>query len=130
MGISSDLQRIIVARLKAEVGLVGGRVYDRRAPEAATMPFVRVGPVSGYDDSAECIDSQVVTAQIDVFASSYPDSGAVNDVTDEVRQALNGWADTDRLTMHPLRVTLWRIMDDPDPSALHGVVQVEAMVEG
>ena len=31
--------------------------------------------------------------------------------------------------MHPLQVTLARIMDDPS-GALHGVVQIEAMVEG
>ena len=130
MGISSDLQRVIVARLKAAVPSVAGRVYDRKVREGATMPYVRVGPVYGLPDDAECIEGDEITVQIDVFASSYPDSRAVNDATDEVRRALNGWADTNALTMHPMRVSLWRIMDDPDPAALHGVVQVEAMVEG
>ena len=42
--------------------------------------------------------------------------------------ALDGWA-SDILAMHPLRVSLVRIMDDPAPEVVHGVVQVEAMVE-
>lgn len=129
MSTLSALQKAIVARLRAEVPTVQGRVYDRKVMENATRPFVRVGPVSGYDDSAECIDAQVVTVQIDVFAASLPNSQAVNDATDEVRRALHGWADTDRLTMHPARVTLWRIMDDPDPTALHGVVMIEVILE-
>ena len=39
------------------------------------------------------------------------------------------WSDTSVLTMHPLSVSLVRIMDDPDGVSVHGVVQVEAMVE-
>lgn len=129
MGVSSDLQRAIVARLKSAVPSVSGRVYDRKVAESATMPYCRVGPVYGQPDDADCIEGQRLTVQIDVFASSYPDSRAVNDATDEVRAALHGWVDTTALTMHPMRVTLWRIMDDPDPSALHGVVQVEVALE-
>ena len=128
MGTSSDLHRAIVARLKSAVPSVSGRVYDRKVAESAAMPFCRVGPVYGQPDDADCIEGQRLTVQIDVFASSYPDSRAVNDATDEVRDALHGWEDG-TLTMHLARVTLWRIMDDPDPSALHGVVQVEVALE-
>ena len=129
MGVSSDLQRVIVARLKAAAPMLAGRVYDRKPPESAAMPYARVGPAYGVDDSAECIDAEEITLQIDVFASSYPDSRVINDATGEVKRALKGWADTAALTMHPLRVSLWRVEEDPDPAVLHGVVQVEAMVE-
>ena len=129
MGISSDLQRVIVARLKAAVPSVAGRVYDRRPPESAIMPYVRVGNAYGFDDSAECIDGESVTIQLDIFASSYPDSRVVKDTTEEVRRALKGWSNTDLLTMSPMHVSLWRVEDDPDPAVLHGIVQVETAIE-
>ena len=43
--------------------------------------------------------------------------------------ALDGWA-SDVLAMHPLRVSLVRVMDDPTPGVVHGVIQIECAVEG
>lgn len=127
MGISSDLQRLIVARLKAAVPMVQGRVYDI-PPETAQMPFISIGPSYWNDDSAECIRARVETVQVDIWASNRPDKRAAKDATDEVAAALDGWA-VEELAMHPLRVSLVRVMDDPAPGVVHGVVQVEAMVE-
>ena len=127
MGISSDLQRVIVARLKAAVPSVAGRVYDT-PPETAQMPYISIGPSYWNDDSAECIRARVETIQCDIWASNRPDKRAAKDATDEVAAALDGWAVED-LAMHPLRVSLVRVMDDPAPGVVHGVVQVEAMVE-
>ena len=124
MGISSDLQRAIVARLKAAVSSVQGRVYDNPS-ETAPMPYISIGPSYWNDDSAECIRARVETVQVDIWASNRPDKQAAKDATDEAAAALDGWA-SDVLAMHPLRVSLVRVMDDPS----HGVVQVEAMVEG
>lgn len=129
MGISSDLQRVIVARLKAAVPSVAGRVYDN-PPETVAMPYISIGPSYWNDDSAECIRARLETVQVDIWASNRPDKRAAKDATDEVAAALDGWQDTDALTMHPLRVSLVRVMDDPSPGVVHGVVQVEAMVEG
>ena len=129
MGISSDLQRVIVARLKSAVPSVAGRVYDN-PPETAAMPYISIGPSYWNDDSAECIRARVETVQVDIWASNRPDKRAAKDAADEVAAALDGWADTGALTMHPLRVALVRVMDDPAPGVVHGVVQVEAMVEG
>ena len=127
MGISSDLQRVIVARLKAAVPSVAGRVYDT-PPETAQMPYISIGPSYWNDDSAECIRARVETIQCDIWASNRPDKRAAKDATDEVAAALDGWAVED-LEMHPLRVSLVRVMDDLAPGVVHGVVQVEAMVE-
>lgn len=129
MGTSSDLQRLIVARLKAAVPSVAGRVYDNPA-ETATMPYVSIGPSYWSTDDAECIRARVETIQCDIWASNRPNKAAAKDAADEVAAALDGWADTGALTMHPLRVALVRVMDDPKPGVAHGVVQVEAMVEG
>ena len=128
MGVSSDLQRVIVARLREAVPSVAGRVYDN-PPETAQMPYASIGPSYWNDDSAECIRARAETVQVDIWASNRPDKRAAKDATDEAAAALDGWA-VDDLAMHPLRVSLVRVMDDPTPGVVHGVVQVEAMVEG
>ena len=128
MGVSSDLQRMVVSRLKAAVPSVAGRVYDGPS-ETAQMPFISIGPSYFTPDDAECIRGRSETLQIDVWGSSKPNRAAVKDAVDEVVDALDGYADTAALTMHPLRVSLVRVMDDVQQDIIHGVVQVEAMVE-
>ena len=128
MGISSDLQKLIVARLKSAVPAVSERVYDGPS-ETAQMPYVSIGPSYFTPDDAECISGRSETLQIDVWGSSKPNRAAVKDAVDEVVDALDGYADTAALTMHPLRVSLVRVMDDVQQYIIHGVVQVEAMVE-
>lgn len=128
MGISSDLQRMVVSRLRAAVPSIEGRVYDGPS-EGAVMPFASIGPSYFVSDDAECIRGRSETLQIDVWGASKPNRGALKNAVDEVVEALDGYADTDALTMHPLRVVLVRIMDDPQAGVVHGVVQVEALVE-
>lgn len=127
MGTSSDLQRLVVARLKAAVPSVAGRVYDGPA-EDAVMPYVSIGPSYWSDDDAECIEGRSEVIQIDIWASNRPNKGAAKDATDEVAAALKDWS-SDAIAMHPLRVALARVMDDPAPGVVHGVVQVEALIE-
>lgn len=127
MGISSDLQRLIVARLKDAVPSVAGRVYDNPA-ETATMPYVSIGPSYWSTDDAECIEGRSEVIQIDIWASNRPNKAAAKNATDEVAAALKGWV-SDALAMHPLRVVLVRVMDDPAPGVVHGIVQVEALIE-
>lgn len=120
------LRQIVRARILDQVpGLTG--VYDR-ATESAVFPYATLGASYWTDDSVECIEAREVTLQIDVWHSQ-SSKGAAEDLTDDVATALHGWADTDALTMHPLRVTLVRVMDDPDGVSVHGVVQVEADIE-
>ena len=128
MGISSDLQRAIVARLREAVPSVGSRVFDSPS-EAAQMPYISIGPSYWSDASAECIRARTETLQIDVWASNRPDKRGAKDGTDQVAEALDGWASAS-IAMHPLRVVLVRVMDDPAPGVAHGIVQVEALVEG
>lgn len=127
MGLSSDLQRLIVARLKAAVPSVAGRVYDNPA-ETATMPYISIGASYWSTDDAECIDGRSEVIQIDIWASNRPSKAAAKDATDEVAAALKGWS-SEAIAMHPLRVALVRVMDDPAPGVVHGIVQVEAMIE-
>lgn len=128
MGISSDLQKLIIARLRTVLSL-GGRVYDSPT-EGADMPFASIGPSYFVRADAECIRGRSETLQIDVWGDSKPNRAALKNAVDEVVEALDDYADTDALTMHPLRVGLVRIMDDPQAGVVHGVVQVAAEVEG
>lgn len=127
------LRRVIMDRIIDRVPGLGGRVYDK-AVAGTPSPYVTMGPSYGVDDDAECIEARLITVQVDIWASARTedgdaDKGVCEDLTDDVAAALKGWADTDALTMHPMRVTLVRVMDDPDGLSVHGVVQVEAMVE-
>lgn len=120
------LRRIIMDRIIAEVPALSGRVYDH-ASETTAYPYATLGPSYWTDDSAECIRARVQTLQVDVWGNAA--KGPVEDVTDDVAAALDGWT-VEELAMHPLRVSLVRVMDDPTPGVVHGVVQVEASIEG
>ncbi|ABL68481.1 hypothetical protein Pden_0367 [Paracoccus denitrificans PD1222] len=97
--------------------------------KSTPYPYATLGPSYWVDDISECILARDVTLQIDLWDSQV-NKGRLEDLTDDVATALRGWSDTDALTMHPMRVTLARVMDDPDGVSVHGVVQVEALVEG
>lgn len=120
------LRRIIMNRIIEQVPELGGRVYDR-AVEATPYPYVTLGAGYWTPDDAECIPARAHTVQVDIWGGG--NKGLVEDIADDVASALDGWSDTDTLTMHPLRVTLTRVMDDPQPGVVHGVVQVEAEIE-
>ena len=128
MGISSDLQRVIVARLKAAVPAVAGRVYDGPR-EDAQMPYISIGASYWTDDSAECIRARVETVQVDVWASNRPDKSACKVALDEAARAIDGWSNEAVLTAHPLRVFSAQVRDDPDGMTVHGFFLVDAMVE-
>ena len=121
------LRRIIMDRLIEQVTALAGNVYDR-AVAGTPYPYITLGPSYWSDASVECIPGREQVVQVDIWHSGAA-KGALEDLTDDVAAALDGFDDTDALTMHPLRVSLVRIMDDPS-GALHGVVQVEAVLEG
>ena len=121
------LRKIVMDRIIAQVPALGGRVYDK-ATEGTAYPFASMGPSDWVDESVECIKARSVSLQIDVWGSR-SNKGALEDLTDDVATALEGFADEDRLTMHPIRVVSVQVMDDPDGSTVHGVVRIEVDVE-
>lgn len=121
------LRQIVRARIMAQVPALAGKVFDR-ATEGLAYPYVTLGPSYWSDTSVQCIEAREITLQIDIWHSQ-SNKGVLEDLTDDVAAALNGWSDEVALTMHPMRVSLVRVMDDPDGVSVHGVVQIEAMVE-
>ena len=128
MRAGRQLRKIVMDRIIAQVPALGGRVYDR-ATEGTAYPFVSMGPSDWVDESVECIKARSISLQIDVWGNR-SNKGALEDLTDDVAAALDGFADEDRLTMHPIRITSVQVMDDPDGSTVHGVIRIEVDVEG
>ena len=123
------LRQLIIARIIAEVPVLGGRVFDK-AVEGTATPYVTMGPSYWVDDSSECITSRAQTVQIDIW-DEQSNKGVVEDIVDDIAAALSGYADESLLTMHPMNIVLSpRVEDDPDGIHIHGFLQVEAMVEG
>ncbi|MFG6083917.1 DUF3168 domain-containing protein [Paracoccus litorisediminis] len=128
MRAGRTLRRIVMDRIIAQVPDLGGRVFDK-ATKSEEFPYATLGSSYWGDDSVECVEAREITLQVDLWHSS-SSKGALEDLVDDVTAALNGWADTVTLTMHPARISLVRIMDDPDGVSVHGVIQIEALVEG
>lgn len=88
------LQKALVARLKAEIGvtaLVSGRVYDE-PPQAVTRPFIRIGGIEVVPLRADCVSAATVTFGIE--AHSRPVAGRVEATRciEAVVAALDGFA--------------------------------------
>ena len=134
MSPTRELWTAIVARLKADTALMAlvDAVYDKADPAqwtGAKFANITRGPNYGVDESADCIPGVEITQQIDVWTRDTRRS-ACDDVVYAVRRALHDAELT--LTdsaLVSLTVTLWRVVDDPNPSTQHGIVQVVALVE-
>lgn len=134
MSAGAALQDLIHAALTASPAVtahVGQRVYDN-PPVKPAYPYISFGPRYAVDDDVECIDGQSITFQIDIWTSDGGAKRGCEIITDAVRRVLHN-ADLelpDPYALALMRVPLVRVMDDPEPGIAHGVVQVEAMVEG
>ncbi|WP_236635821.1 DUF3168 domain-containing protein [Paracoccus aminophilus] len=114
-------------RMIAAVPDLGGRVFDQ-AGRVTPSPYVTLGPSHWASDDADCIDGRVLTLQIDVWGHGTT-KGAMEDLTDDIAACLQGWSDIDAVTMHPVTVSMVRVMGDPDPDYVHGVLQIEVEIE-
>lgn len=123
------LRQLIMDRIIDQVPALGGRVYDK-AVKTTETPYVTMGPSFWVDESVECITSRAQTVQIDIWHDQ-SNKGIMEDLVDDVTTALVGYADTDALTMHPMAIAITpQIEDDPDGVHVHGIVRVEAMIDG
>lgn len=134
MSPSRELWAAIVAKLNATAAVMAlvDRVYDKADEQqwdGDKQAVITKGPVYGSDESADCVDGQEVTIQIDVWTRGTRRS-LCDDVVHAVRRALNG-ADISlsEFALASISVVLWRVMDDPDPLTQHGVIQVTALIE-
>ncbi|EPE99532.1 DUF3168 domain-containing protein [Rhizobium grahamii] len=133
MSAGKELWGAIYQALKANsalVALVDG-IHDKAPndPWGAKGAYISRGPFYGSSDDADCILGQEITAQIDIW-SRKPSRWSMDDMIAEVRRALHGKEfPLDELALATMEVRLWRVVDDPDPTQQHGIVQVLALIE-
>ena len=120
------LRQIIIARIADQVPALTAVVDN--AKEGTVYPFASMGPSNWIPADAECIVARDYSLQIDIW-HNHTSKGATEDIVDDVAAALDGFADTLRLTMHPIRVRQVFTLDDPDGMTKHGIVRIEAMVD-
>jgi hypothetical protein len=126
---SLPLQKAIVARLKADVEMIDGRVYDA-VPVSATKPYVSFGSFQVLPEEADCSEGVSVTIQLDGWAAG-PDTVEVKRLGAAIARSLQ-WAEL------PLdedqRLVIMNIIDvsylrDPDGITTHAIVTVRAQTE-
>lgn len=106
-------------------------IYDKvsKHPLASRQAYISRGPFYGVPGDADCIAGEETTAQIDIW-SRRPSRAVTDAIVSAVRKALHG-----KQVVLPtgvcvsIWVTLWRVIDDPDPQTTHGIVQISAIVE-
>ncbi len=130
-----ELSGMLRARLRADTavaGLVGNRVYERPPDTGqAVSPYISIGSWSSADDSADCIDTQEVSVQIDCWSfGGSDDEGAVKKIAGAVRKSLN---DVEfNLTNNALATINHRItryQRESDAVTARAIVTVTAVVE-
>lgn len=127
MRAGRTLRQLVIARIESQVTDLAGKVFDR-ATDDVGHPYCTLGSSDWTPQGDDCGPARQQSLQIDIWHSS-SSKGALEDLTDDVAAALDGFADEDRLTMHPIEVTLIRVIDDPSGD-LHGIVQLQVDLEG
>lgn len=126
MRAGRTLRQIVIARIKAQVPDLGGRVYDK-STEGTVYPYASMGPSDAVNESVECIRAKNISLQIDIWHGKV-NKGVVEDLVDDAFAALDGYEDNSLLTMHPIEVVQTQVMDDPS-GGFHGIVRIEVDVE-
>lgn len=133
MSASKELWGVIYNRLKADTALMAmvGGIYDKAPsdPWKGKEAYISRGPFSGIPDDADCIYGQELTVQIDVWSRA-SNRWSVDDILGLIKASLH---DEDlnlpQSALVTLQAQLWRVMDDPDPTQQHGIIQFTALIE-
>ncbi|MGV3649843.1 MAG: DUF3168 domain-containing protein [Devosia sp.] len=139
---SLELCTAMLAALQAAsavTDLVGSRIYDRApdrqsaATENVPFPYISLGPTTAVPDDIDCMDGEEITVQLDIWSSGAGaawGSAECRKIAGALKRALHGVELT--LADNAVVSVAWeltRILDDPDPTIKHGVVQFTAIVE-
>lgn len=127
-----EIQAAFVAALKAHAGvsaLVGARVYDR-IPEAAAVPNISIGSVSG--DPFDAVGLRGQRNIFDVHAwSEKPGAVECRQIMAQINDALH-WADLTLSAGTAVRCNVISKRDTADPDGVthHGTVTFEIITDG
>lgn len=135
MSAQAELQKLILDTLKADAAVMAlaNGVYDR-VPSSPWGPdaingYISFGPTDVVDDDADCIRSGEHSVQIDCW-SRRPGMVHAKRMVDAVKAALHKQELTlTENALVDLRVTMRRVVPDPDGLTSHGIVMITAMIE-
>ncbi|OYR18946.1 hypothetical protein CEV31_2286 [Brucella thiophenivorans] len=81
------------------------------------------------DDSADCVDGETHTIQLDVWSRAVGQVECKN-IVDGIRKALNrSQPELAESAVVAVNIPICQIVRDPDGLTTHGIIQVEIMVE-
>jgi hypothetical protein len=125
-----SVQMAYVARLRASVPAVSGRVHDR-VPQSVGFPHLQIGDIQTVEDGADCIDGTEVTVTLHVWSRA---TGAVEarSIAASCRLCLHEWlpdlsAQGFRCVEHMHRDT--RLVGDPDGVTSHAVLTFRLLID-
>ena len=129
---SLELQKAIVARLKADAGvdaIIAGRIYDA-VPGNAVRPYLSFGPFQLLPEHGSCLDGGEAFVTLDAWAAG-PDTVQVKQLGTAVAKAL----DLAPITLDApqrcveMSIEQTQYLRDPDGITAHGVITVHAWTE-
>jgi Protein of unknown function (DUF3168) len=129
---SLQLQKAIVARLKADAGvnaIVAGRIYDA-VPGGAAKPYVSFGPFQLLPEHGDCLDGGEAIVTLDGWAVG-PDTVQVKQLGTAVAKALDRAALVLDAPQRLVEMTIeqTQYLRDPDGITAHAVITVHTWTE-
>lgn len=134
--VEAELHDVIRDALKDTSAVMNSvnEVYDRvpENPWGVKNAYIAIGVSDGVPDDVDCIPGAEITIQLDVYSRNVG-MYRMREIVDAVRKALHKrdlqLPSLSANSLCEMQVTFWRVIDDPEPNTLHGVVQVTAYVE-
>lgn len=133
MTASEALQLAVIEALKANAelaALTGGEI-SQNAPDGFSVPYITLGPSSYTPESADDLEGQEETLQVDCWSKQGGSLAQVKRMVGLVSKALHG-ADlviADPFAVSEVSVVLAQSFLNPDQETGRGVIQVTAYVE-
>jgi hypothetical protein len=130
---SLQLQKAIVARLKADAGvnaIIAGRVYDT-VPPNATKPYVSFGPFQLLPEHGDCLDGGEAIVTLDGWSNGQNGTVEIKQLGTAIATALDlaplALDAPQRLVEMTIEQTQY--MRDPDGITAHAVITVHTWTE-
>ena len=124
-----QVRKALVARLRSQITAVSNRVYDR-VPEAATFPYLQIGPATAVPFDAVGLRGQETAITVHAW-SRKPGSVECAQLLAAMNAALHWYQlPLDAGGTVLCRVVNRRDMADPDGITTHGMLDLTIITDG
>ena len=125
--IGPELQKAIVAVLKAAPVVAGGNVYDR-VPPSNPYPRITVGDEQTVDNGNTCSDGWEIYADVHVWSQTVGKVEAKQIMAEAVPRLL-GISTIPGFTILTTELDAHRIFTEPDGLTTHGVITIRFVID-